>query len=63
MPPEELGAEKGDDATKPSVQEPELTSVDQNIGQRWQSDSPSGRLRYPDNPDIVESGRTVGEGY
>jgi len=23
----------------------------------------SGRLKYPDNPEIVESGRTGGEGY
>ena len=57
MPPDEVRAEKSDYATKPNIQEPEIA------GHRRQSDSPSGRLRYPENPDVLQSGRTIAEGY
>jgi len=51
--------EKREDAAKPGVQVSEIGDipVDQTIEQ------PSGRLKYPDNPEVAESGRTIGEGY
>jgi len=65
MPPAEVGREKGDDS-KPgvAVPVPQVTNVHESIEQGMELDSPlSGRLRYPDNPEILESGRIVGEGY
>jgi len=53
--PAEGAIEMSEDAKKPDVT-PQVTAVDE-------SEQPSGRLKYPDNPEVVESGRTIGEGY
>jgi len=54
-PPAEGAIEMSEEAKKPDVT-PQVTAVDE-------SEQPSGRLKYPDNPEVVESGRTIGEGY
>jgi len=55
-------AEKGDPISHSNPGAPrEFTSVDQIVEPG--DELASGRLKYPDNPEIVESGRTGGEGY
>ena len=53
---------QGKEDAQPAVGAPEAANIDESIEQGKESDPPlSGRLRYPENPELEVSGRMGGD--